>query len=188
MARPTASLRLRDIDPDALAASVTEAVTEYLGRLSLPLSPGLTIHVSGPHGATGIGLTLLDLTRYARGDGSLEGPVSDYALELVPLLDSPLAPHTGDLPPVLSRWFRGDVDLSTLRTDSLPDRIALVITAAFAREALASGAHVSVGQVAALAGVDPDHVRLLARKGEIVAESGHVSAGEAQRWLSTRVG
>lgn len=186
MARPSLTLRLSQIDPDTLAADLATAMADYLGRLAVPLSPGLTVHVSGPHGTVGVALTAADLARYARGEGSLEGLVSDYALELTALLDSPLASHRGELPPVLSRWLRGDVDVSTLHPDELTDRLALVIVAAFGREAMASGEPLSVAQLAALAGVDPDHVRLLGRKGELDVDGGAVSAEEARRWLASR--
>lgn len=189
MARPTASLRLSQIDPVQLVRDVNSALAEHIATLARIVAPGYTVHLTGPVGDTDIGLTLLDLARYAVGlDAHLDGPVSDYALSLLALLDAPLRAEDGQHPPPLDRWLSGRVDLSGLDPESLPDRLCLVVTAAFGREALAAGAPLSVAQLAALVGVDPDHVRLLGRRGEIVVESGHVSAGEAQRWLSTRVG
>lgn len=93
---------------------------------------------------------------------------------------------SGPLPPILTRWLAGQVDADDLDPDSLEDRLALVITAALGREALDDGAPVSVGQLATLAGVSPDHVRLLGRRGEITVEGGQVGAEEARRWLVGR--
>lgn len=185
MARPTTTLRLSDIDPAALSAAITEAVAHHVGRLAVPLSPGLTVHVEGPHGDSGVGLSAADLARYARGEGGLDSTVEDYAVELVPLLASPLATG-GDLPLVLTRWLSGQVDADLLDPGSLEDRLALVLTAALGREALDHGQPVSVGQLAVLAGVSPDHVRHLARKGEVTVKDGQVSAEDARRWLVGR--
>lgn len=186
MARPTATLRLSDINPAALSAATTEAMAHHVARLAAPLSPGLTVHVDGPHGDSGVGMSAADLARYARGEGGLDSTVEDYAIELVPLLASPLAPVTGPLPPVLTRWLSGQVDADDLDPSSLEDRLALVLTAALGREALDHRQPVSVGQLATLAGVSPDHVRLLGRRGEVAIEGGQVGAEEARRWLAGR--
>lgn len=186
MARPTATLRLADIQPDALSAAITEAMAHHVTRLAVPLSPGMTVHLDGPHGDSGVGLSAADLARYARGEGGLDSTVEDYAVKLVPLLASPLAPVSGPLPPILTRWLAGQVDADDLDPDSLEDRLALVIMAALGREALEGGEPVSVGQLAVLSGVSPDHVRLLARRGEIAVEGGRVSAEEARRWIAGR--
>lgn len=185
MARPTTTLRLSDIDPAALSADITGEMARHIARLAAPLSPGLTVHVDGPHGDSGVGLSAADLARYARGEGGLDSTVEDYAVELVPLLSSPLATGSA-LPPVLTRWLAGQVDADDLDPDSLEDRLALVLTAALGREALDHRQPVSVGQLATLAGVSPDHVRLLGRRGEVAVEGGQVSAEEARRWLAGR--
>ena len=68
----------------------------------------------------------------------------------------------------------------------LARNLALVLTAALGREAVETGRPVTVAQVAALAGVDPNHVRLLARGGELPVNGGEVPAEDARRWLVAR--
>lgn len=194
MARPTnpTSLRLASIDPADLGRQCAEAVASHVGRLAVPMSPGYTLDVRGPHGDTGLTFTVGDLARYARGEGELESVVEDYAVELVPLLCSPLAQRSGPLPPVLAGWLSGEVDVDDLSSDSLEDRLALVITAALGREALAGGSPLTVAQLAALGGTSPDAVRRLVRDGELVAASEErpmrVGAVDARRWLAMRWG
>lgn len=191
MARPTnpTSLRLQQIDPADLGRQCAEAVAAHVGRLSLPLSPGYAVHVSGPNGDTGLAFTVADLTRYARGEGELEDAVESYAVELMPLLCSPLASGTGAFPPVLAGWLSGEVDVDDLDPDSLEDRLALVITAALGREALGDGAALTVAQLAALGGTSPDVVRRLVRDGEMTATDERpmrVASVDARRWLANR--
>ena len=182
MARPTksTSLRLASIDPDDLGRQCAEAVASHIGRLAVPLSPGYEVH-----------FTVSDLARYARGEGGLESIVQDYAVELLPLLGSPLAAHTGALPAVVSAWLAGEVDVDDLAADSLEDQIALVITAALGREALDGGQPLTVAQLAVLGGTSPDVVRRLVREGELAAEGDRpmrVPAVDARRWLAARWG
>lgn len=193
MARPTkpTSLRLASIDPDDLGRQCAEAVASHIGRLALPLSPGYKVHVGGPNGDTGLAFTVSDLARYARGEGALESVVEDYAVELLPLLGSPLAAHTGALPAVVSAWLAGEVDVDNLAADSLEDQIALIITAALGREALDGGQPLTVAQLAVLGGTSPDVVRRLVREGEVAAEGDRpmrVPATDARRWLAARWG
>lgn len=193
MARPTkpTSLRLSTIDPDDLGRQCAEAVAAHIGRLTLPLSPGYEVRVDGPNGDTGLAFTVGDLARYARGEGALESVVEDYAVELLPLLGSPLAAHTGALPAVVSAWLAGDVDVDDLAADSLEDALALVITAALGREALDGGQPLTVAQLAVLGGTSPDVVRRLVREGEVAAEGDRpmrVPAVDARRWLAARWG
>ena len=193
MARPTnpTSLRLQQIDPTDLGRQCAEAVAAHVGRLSLPLSPGYTVHVSGPNGDTGLAFTVSDLARYARGEGELESVVEDYAVELVPLLCSPLAQRSGPLPPVLAGWLSGEVDVDDLAADSLEDALALIITAALGQEALDGGQPLTVAQLAVLGGTSPDVVRRLVREGELAADGDRpmrVPAVDAGRWLAARWG
>ena len=180
------TLRLTAIDPTELGRAITAALAKHVARLAVPLSPGVTVHVGAVAGDSTVGLAATDLARYARGEGRLDGPVQDYAVELVPLLAGPLA-DPGEIPPILRAWLDGEVNLSDLRADSLPDRLALVLTAALGREAMESGQPVTAAQLAALAGLDPNSLRRLARFGEIqTADHGAIPAAEARRWLAGR--
>lgn len=183
-----ATLRLSDIDPATLAADIGEALAKHLGRLAFAAAPGYTVHVDGPHGDTDLGMTAADLARYARGDDGLDGPVSDYALSLLALFEAPLRGDTGQHPEPLGRWLRGEVRDGGLDPASLVDRLALVIVAAFGREAIDDGGAVSPAQLAALGGVDPTYVRRLVRQGELPAGEDGVPAGDARRWLAGRGG
>ena len=61
-----------------------------------------------------------------------------------------------------------------------------VLLAAQARIHLDCNQAVQVRELACLAGVDPDHVRLLARQGEITIEGGVVAPQIAKQWLTAR--
>ena len=61
-----------------------------------------------------------------------------------------------------------------------------VLLAAQARIHLDCNQEVPVRELACLAGVDPDHVRLLGRQGEIAIAGGVVAPQIAKQWLTAR--
>lgn len=66
------------------------------------------------------------------------------------------------------------------------DAIGVVLLAAQARVRISLRQRVPVRELAALAEVDPDHVRLLGRRSEIEVQNGTVRSAQAKRWLSGR--
>lgn len=64
--------------------------------------------------------------------------------------------------------------------------IRTVLHAVHARLRLARNEGISARGLASLAGVDPDHVRLLARQGEITITDGVVAPQLAKQWLTAR--
>lgn len=72
---------------------------------------------------------------------------------------------------------------STEHNDADTDTVLL---AAGARMRLGDNQAVPVRELASLAGVDPDHVRLLGRQGEITIEGGVIAPQDAKRWLAAR--
>lgn len=123
--------------------------------------------------------------------------------DLFPLLEEDVVDHhihgVTTSVALLARFARGGDSLSNLKriTSALLsvrawfergacEDIDIVLLAAHARVRLACGDALSARELACLAGVDPDHVRLLARRGEITIERGVVPSAMAQQWLEAR--
>lgn len=179
MAPPTTLPRLATLDPEALARELEEQLAAHLARLAVPLSPG-TVHVQrAAAGESDLAATVRDLHAWAaRGDGDAE-----EALEAA-----------GDLAAVLYRPPVGGAPAAPaeLVSDVAPTTAAgLLLVAAAARCRIADGGAVAPRELAALAGVDAAHVRLLVRQGEIEARKAgarevEIPAAAARRWLSGR--
>lgn len=187
MARTTTKPRLARLVPADIAADVEERIDRYLGRLAVPLSPGLMLHTRR-HGDTGIALTASALCEYAqRGlpvyDWETHGEAEDACAEMVGVLWGRIADagHGGDVGPLAADEAAEEADLD--------DPLALVLVAAWARVTLAKGDPLTVRQLAALAGLDPAVVRRMADAGEVALTGQRpraAEADEARRWLSGR--
>lgn len=182
MARPTTAPRLSTIDPQQLTNDVEHAaqahVTDLLIRLGgvhdLPRIPDLL----------DLRHTVHDLAAYAVTGTRLDAPVQEYLLSLLPLWTY-AAGGAGVETPEFDRAYSGDLD--SLDHD-WRGRLVLVMVGALGREQLASGRPVTVAQLAALASMSPDAVRLLGRKGELALSGDPLEcdADEARRWLGAR--
>jgi hypothetical protein len=182
MARPTDKPRLAALSPDALAAEADQRILRHLGKLHIPLSPGIFFDVRH-HGQSGIALTIAALTEYAqRGlpvwDWETHGEARDAIQETLGVLyGSP--GHPVGVGPLDGELEDADLD----------DPLDLVLVAAWARVTLADGDGLTARQLGALAGLDANVVRRFAREGELVLEGerpAKTTAEEARRWLRAR--
>lgn len=174
MARPSSTPRLRDIDPVAFGEEVVRLVTDHAVSLLMQIDPSATWSI--PHGIL-LQSEARMLAMYAHrgliGDWTNHGNAADAYVSLCNALFTQAGrPHEiGDVP---------DDDLDPT------DPIGIVLLAAKGRIRIDRRERVHVRELACLAGVDPDHVRLLGRKGEIEIEDGEVRAAECRRWLGAR--
>lgn len=204
MAPPSNKLRLSQIDPSQLARDVEDAIAHNLSRLAFVMSPRFEIVIRDtervsptvalepgeepPKPApsfTQIGQSVRDLAVYARGLSGLDAPVQEYLITFLDVLTPPLgdAQDAAGFDGVLS----GDDDVDLLAPDSVLDRLALIVCAALGRETIEAGRPVRASWLAALAEVSSDHVRLLARRGELERDDdGEVLAKSARAWLDAR--
>lgn len=189
MAPPTNKLRLSAIDPAQLARDVEDAIAHNISRLAFVMSPRfeITIRDTSDRGTsfTQIGESVRDLAVYARGLSGLDAPVQEYLITFLDVLTPPLgdAQDAAGFDGVLS----GDDDVDLLAPDSVLDRLALIVCAALGRETIEAGRPVRASWLAALAEVSSDHVRLLARRGELERDDdGEVLAKSARAWLDAR--
>lgn len=188
-------MRLADINPPTVAASVVRTVLEHLHTTVMRLDHTIQIgSVLGPDvGALGLRATTEALAHYAqRGlpvwDWTHHGHAADALLDVIAAL--------------YSRAADGDLDrtaIDVLDDVDPDDAIGLVLVAAAARVKLDRENALSARELAALAGLSASQVRHLIRTGELVPEGGpregrgrgpaggqRVPAEEARRWLRAR--
>jgi hypothetical protein len=185
MARPTDKIRLAALTPDAVAAEVDDRILRYLGRLAIPLSPGIALHVRHV-GQSDLALTAGALVTYAqRGlpvwDWSSHGEAEDACQSLVSgLYGCPAHPGVeGGVGPLDEALDGADLD----------GALDLVLVAAWARVTLAKDGALTARQLGALAGLEHRHVRELSRAGELPLTGTRPAtcpAEDARRWLGAR--
>lgn len=176
MARPTSAPRLRTLVPQDVAAEVVQLVTDHATTLLLAVDPSATWSLPS---ATALRWTTQLLVGYAqRGLPATDWPHHGAAADA--LLDVCSALYSCAGRP-------GDFDLGSIDDEVDPSEpIGIVLLASSARIRIDKRERVPVRELAAVAGVDPDHVRLLARKGELEVVEGEARAKEARQWLSGR--
>ena len=171
MARPTTKRRLRDIDPDEFGRDVAERVKAHVTDLFSDEDTDIARIIARHHDAVAEEAGLL--AQYAR-DGGFNAERAGHMLLTVRVWLYSCAART-------SHATIGKLD------GSPNDDIGIVLLAAHARVRLGRGEAVPVRELACLASVDPDHVRLLARQGQMALISGGVIAPQiAKQWLETR--
>lgn len=186
MAPPTSKIKIRDIEPAALAREVEDDVLNHLQRLAFELEPGILVTVkdSREGSFTHIGLSVLSLAAYARGTSGLDSDVHEYMVTLLEVLSPPVGgaiSATG-----LDAAIQGDVDVDDLLQNTR-DRLALVTCAALGREAIELGQDVRPNWLAAFAGVTTAQVRLLARNGKLSRNKDtEITNKSARQWLALR--
>ena len=171
MARPTTKRRLRDIDPNDFGRDIADRVKAHVTAL---------LDVNDVDLARIVARHLVDvaekaslLAQYAL-DGAIEVERASAALFAVRMWLYSCAAHA--------------TNMVIEKPDVFPSEdIGLVLLAAHARVRLSRKQAVPVRELACLAGVDPDHVRLLARQGQMAMISGGVVASKiAKQWLTAR--
>jgi hypothetical protein len=181
VSRPASTPRLSAIDPAELGREAQARAEEYLHSLALRL--GLDVRIVGDR-IPQLELAVQDLARYARGDGPLDAPVSEYLQSVYEALWIRPIDGAAYRTPELDEALGGELDELA---DDLMGRLCLVSVAALGREVLEQGHALTVAQLAALASYSPHHVRLLAREGRLkLSDRGgelRCSAAEARRLL-----
>lgn len=123
-----------------------------------------------------------DLVKYARGDGKLEAhDVDDHLTKLIPMLEHPLG---GAFPMVIRSVLYDTIDPDSLSKDEVLDELALVIAAAFGRQALDRERDIRTSWLAAHCSVSSKTVERAKLKPARV--KGWTSTQEARSWIATR--
>lgn len=183
MSRPSKTPRLKDFEPadigDELFALVHGHIKYLLGLLDLsskmPRAPRVSEHCR-------LQWLMTELVRYAQhGLWATEWTSHEEVRRVTQEVIQVFYARAADGP---SHVYRFDGSEKSTRVN-------IVLWAAEARAALALSPNsvsvsVSVRGLACLAGVDPDHVRLVARQGAFSIKNGYVKAAPARRWLSNR--
>lgn len=172
-----ANAPLYQIKPDELANEVTEALEAHLGSLAIAL--GKSVVDIGP---SDLRHSVRVLAHYAINGGKLDSSVHEYMISMLPIWS-----RASDGPCVQTPEFD---DVDKIDPTTWVGQLVLVMRAACGREAIQEGTPVLPADLAVLGGVSPQHVRLLIRKGEIVAQGDggrwEIAADEAKRWLASR--
>ena len=178
MAPPTKFARLNQIDPEALAQSVHEAIERQITKLAFALSgDGLRLT-----GIPQIKLSVTDLARYAQGVEGLDAPVQEYLISIAP----PVWTRAADSGSYETKEF-DEADPDKLLPGEWLDELVLVMRAAVAREKLDQGESLTPAELAILASASAIAVRALCRDGEIRAtndDGWKISAEECRRYIT----
>lgn len=178
------TLRLRDLDPHAVALEVCTALLDHVTSTLWQISPIGEVKTPGIEVAGLVGCQLYhsvrDLAQYAVRGGELDAPVQEYLVSLIPLYSAAVGGGTAD------------VDGLVESEPATP--LGVVIAAAVARETLGEGRPVTPAQLATLGGVDRDYLLRLAAAGDLPgarqAQDGRrpwtVTAKGALQWLASR--
>lgn len=185
-------MKLHDINPDALAQEVGDALEQHLGRLAVPAAPGLTVHVSGSARGAGIALTAADLCRYAQHGTLGDWPDASCAIDAAQEVVETLYSRPADRLAAEGAEEDGGAWWAAIESGT---GLGLVVQAALARAWAETGASpVPLGWLAPLSGVSASRLRQLVIGGEIRAQvvAGAssrvqvVEAAEARRYLESR--
>ena len=168
MARPTTKRRLRDIDPSDFGRDIADRVKTHVTAL-LDVKSLDIAHIVARH-LVDVAKEASLLAQYAR-DGALDAERASDALFAVRVW--------------LYSCAADSSSAAVEKLDAIED-VNVVLLAAHARIRLGCGVAIPVRELACLAGIDPDHVRLLARQGEIAIVDGAATAKVARRWLAAR--
>ena len=178
------TLRLRDLDPHAVALEACTALLDHVTSACVALSPPGEVrtpqiaHEDLP--GCELYLSTRRLAAYAVEGGGFDAPVREYLVSLIPLYSAAVG--------------GGTTDVDGLVKSEPTTALGMVIAAAVARETLAQGRPVTPAQLATLAGVDRDYLLRLAAAGELPgarqAQAGRrswtVTAKGAAQWLAGR--
>jgi hypothetical protein len=177
MGRPSATPRLRDLDPKKIGEEVITLVRNHMIDLVQKIDPSAELLKLG--GMSSLRWTAQVLTAYAKhGLPSTDWPHHGCARDAVQEVSETLYSRAGEPYTFGANTFENELELTK--------PIDIVLLAAWCRVAIDSNEKIDARMLGCLAGIDPDHVRLLARKGEIDIREGVVRPKEAKRWLRSR--
>ena len=182
MVRPASTPRLRDLQPEAVAGEVVRLVREHLRRLAFCLVPGVAWkEVGNEPERSDLAWRVLHLVQFAQTGGLADWEDESLVVDALQEVCSALYSRAGEP----GTFGVGAMEEAVGGAEL--DAIGLVLVGAFARYKLPRRAlRVTSRELGVLAGVDPDHVRLLARQGELELKDGTVGRAEARRWLVAR--
>lgn len=192
MARPSSKPRVPELDPDAVALAFTgEVLAHYQAGVHELLAPACALTVPAKRKKeeylrdTALFRIVRRVAAFAIRGEALEGSVSELLLPLEQLAAGPLWGRAGLL------GIAANVD-----PDNETSAIALIISAAIAREQLASAKHpLTSSQLAILSGMTRRHLGQLIRNGELEAEQrgrqgthggALIKPAVARKWLRSR--
>lgn len=180
MARPSSTPRLRELVAQEVGETVVRAVADHASSLLLSIDPTCTWSI--PDKANQLRWTVQLLVGYAQhGLSATDWP--DHGCASGAILDVCTALYSSASNPSFGAGVLDDLESEV----TVNEPVGIVLLAAYARMMCAQrGGRVPVRALAALAGVDPHHVRLLGRQGELEVDDGGVSTKNARRWLSAR--
>lgn len=183
-------MRLADLVPATVGRAATELVLARIGRLALPLSPGVTLHVGAIQGDTDLGVTVASLCAWAQtGDLGDLGDWTDAEDAADALLGATEALYRA---PLADAW---DAAVAAAEAEDGPedDAVAVALAAAWSRLRIVRGEAVTLAELARLASVTPGLVKQSVAEGRLrVASTGsgpkpsRLNAAEARRWLAAR--
>ncbi len=197
--------RLSELDPREVGRIVARRVVEYVSRLSMRLSPGVTVDVYAPrfrenalpaHGAvtdealdsTDLALSVSAIVEYAQKGRAWDWQGHEDAADAAAELVSTLAPD------LLGAGGTEVADVLLGHAEGSDDALRLVPTAAWARVMIGRGEAVTATHLGALAGFHPSRIRALRSAGEIPGwtadgsgkGSAQCPAAVARQWLAAR--
>lgn len=177
MARPAKTRRLADIDPVAFAVAVSQCATDHVaGLICIPeRKVNWTVSVLED-------LLVYEATALAHYAKAGVRPETDDIEDILWVVCQTLFSHAMVEHSIVTP---DDIDV-----DSASD-LGIVLLATQARLRIARNERVPVRELACLAGLDPDHVRLLARdgqmaQGQMALIAGGVTAKVTKQWLEAR--
>lgn len=170
--RPAIAVRLADIEPGMLAACVGNLVRKHVESLGDHLGPILCVEVTGvsSDGDSAVGRCAERLTSYAKTGNGVTRDIRADVYHLRTAMRSSAAGLPGEYD-----------DQATL-----PPAVALVLRAAIARADIATGLPVTAADLATVADITQQQVRLLARVGKLTIKDGKITAARALKWLRAR--
>ncbi len=173
--------RLSTLDPRGVANEVVRLVTEHVWSLLFHLDSNARVEIPTDGVGTSLGFSTALLVKWTQTGTNGEDWNSGMAQDAVQMICEALYSRAGEP----GTFGIGPIEEAQEALD--PDTsIGLLLVAAWTRIQLAQGLPVSAVQLAALAGLSAEHVRLLARQGELQLVEGEVQSDEAKRWLKAR--
>lgn len=179
MAPPTKYARLDSIDPEQLGKDVSAGVRAHIARLCFDV--GQEARDAGPDN---LALSVADLARYAQTGKGLDAPVEEYLTTIAP--------------PVWTRAYDGSIyttpefdapNPDSLEPDRWQDQLVLVMRAALAREKLDHKQPLSPAELAILASMAGNAVRLMCQQDKLEATNDggwKISAKVCKAFLKAR--
>lgn len=178
MARPSSTLRLKDIDPAKFGEDVHNAVLSHIATLALRIDATWR----ADQGPSTLRWTAQMLAGYARiGLPATDWPDHGCAMDAILDVCSSLYACAGE-----PSFGAGELDALETETEATTP-VGIVLLAAHGRVRISRRERLSRKEVAALGGVDRKHLTFLEKNGELEIDPDKgIRSAEARRWLGAR--